>query len=160
MTARKFLALWEQMCEMAAPARRVLAGSVALRLGGVENGFEASPQSGSGFRLFQPQRLQNCENGFCIDFVDWPRPQGGGAFGKCQAPLLAMLGVAPFRRFCFEQRVGNLAECNIRSPMSCLYGIVASPQDDPGFVSRRASLGKADAIGDRTKTHLRPSALP
>ena len=39
--------------------RRVFAGSMALRLGRVENRFNAAAQSRGGFRLRLPKRLQN-----------------------------------------------------------------------------------------------------
>ncbi len=76
MAARKLCALWQKVREMAAPCGRVLARAVALRLGRVQNGLDASAQPRSGFGLFEPNRLQDGQDGLCINLVDWP---GGGS---------------------------------------------------------------------------------
>jgi hypothetical protein len=92
----KYPALGQEVREMAAPRRRVFAGSMALRLGRVENRFNAPAQARGGFRLCLPKRLQNGENRPCVDFIDLARAQRRGIGFERHAPLRPMLGVAPF----------------------------------------------------------------
>ena len=51
MPTREPLALGQELVEMAAPPRRVLAAAQPLRLGGVKNALDPAAQAGSGFGL-------------------------------------------------------------------------------------------------------------
>ena len=54
MAARELATLRQEVGEMAAPSGRVFARSMALRLGRVQNRFDASAQTRGGFRLRLP----------------------------------------------------------------------------------------------------------
>lgn len=54
--------LRQQVLEMTAPARRVVAGSVSARRRPIEDAFDTTAHAASGFWLFGPDRLDRLEN--------------------------------------------------------------------------------------------------
>jgi hypothetical protein len=72
--------LGQKARQVAAPCRRVFAGSMALRLGRAENRFDASAQARGGFRFRLPKRRQNSENCRRINLVDRALAQWRGVF--------------------------------------------------------------------------------
>jgi hypothetical protein len=54
VAARQYSALGQKVREVATPRRRVFAGSMALRLGRVENRLNTPAQARGGFRLRLP----------------------------------------------------------------------------------------------------------
>ena len=79
---------------MATPACRVLAGSQALGLGGVQNALKAPTYPARGFPLGGPDGLQRIKDVGRFDVVDRLVIKKLGVGFECVAPLLPMLGIA------------------------------------------------------------------
>src|SRR5438067_1773176 len=96
MAARQAGAGWQDLRDMAAPAGRVLAFTVSSRLGGIEHGFNPSPDAAGSFRLVLPDRLQNLEHMRRANLGNRQFPHDGvDVAGQRVAPLLAVLVIAP-----------------------------------------------------------------
>jgi hypothetical protein len=59
MASRQALPLRQEVVEMAAPARRILAAAQPLRLGRIKHALDPAAKAGSGFRLLVPKRLEH-----------------------------------------------------------------------------------------------------
>ena len=69
MPPRQFLALWQELIQMAAPARRVLSTAQPLRLSCIENALDPAAEPGSGLRLAAPERFENREDVVSGDLI-------------------------------------------------------------------------------------------
>jgi hypothetical protein len=95
MPTREPLALGQELVEMAAPPRRVLAAAQPLRLGGVKNALDPAAQAGSGFGLVVPQRLQNRKHVMSGDLVHGQATERSGVVPQRHYPLRSVPAVAP-----------------------------------------------------------------
>jgi len=59
MASRQALPLRQEVVEMAAPARRILAAAQPLRLGRIKHALDPAAKAVSGFRLLVPKRLEH-----------------------------------------------------------------------------------------------------
>jgi len=90
--------VWKRFLKMPAPAGRVIALAIFVYGCVVEDSFNPSPHTTSGFRFLQPQRFNYLRHQRDIDCL-----HGQGAnervniCRKCIAPLLPVLSVLPGR---------------------------------------------------------------
>src|SRR5215472_5218916 len=86
----------QQLVEVAAPVRRILAAAIAEYLGLIEDSLDPATQSRCGLRCRRPDRRQYLVNGGGVDIlhrhVADDRPD---VLRDSVPPLLAMLGVFP-----------------------------------------------------------------
>jgi len=83
---------------------------MALRLGRVQNRFDAPAQSGSGFRLRLPKGREDAQNCRCVDFIYGTGAKWRSQIGEGRAPLRPVLFVAPSAFLCGNQRIRDGAE--------------------------------------------------
>ncbi len=75
MAANELSALRQEMIQLAAPSRRVLAGAEALGLGRVQNRLNAASSLLRGLRCRRPDRLERLQHRIRIDEINADRPQ-------------------------------------------------------------------------------------
>jgi len=91
-----FCAGRQQLVEMAAPSRGVLALAIATRRCPIEHGFNSPSQPSGRFRLLRPKRLNDLHHEGCVDALDRQGPHDRLGIGLDRgAPLRGVLGVTP-----------------------------------------------------------------
>src|SRR5262249_42976015 len=87
---------WQDLREMSAPLRRVLARAHAARFCQCENCLNASTKAARRFRFRRPDRLQRCKDVLGGNFTYGDIPERRVDIGGERAsPFLSMLGVTP-----------------------------------------------------------------
>ena len=88
--------LRQQVFQVAAPARRVLAGAVAARRRPIEDAFNSAAHPARRFRLHRPYRLDRAQHEPDIDRLHRQAAEHGIDVGiEGRRPLRGVLGVAP-----------------------------------------------------------------
>src|SRR3546814_17158707 len=88
MAAREPLAFRQELVEVPAPARRVLARAMPLGLRRIENILDPAAQALGGFRRALPYALQYVEPILRRDCIDPLSPDRLPIFGEVHFPLL------------------------------------------------------------------------
>ena len=87
MAAREPLALRQELIQVAAPPRRVLAAAQPLRLGGVKHALDPTAKAGGGFGLVVPKRLQDRKHVIGGDLVHRQAPERSGIVAQASFPI-------------------------------------------------------------------------
>ena len=81
----------QEMIEMPAPLRRVFVRPPFARLGETKDHLDPQPEFRGGFRRAFPDRLQDPQDGLCVDPVDWLPARATKP--AAQAPAIAAAAV-------------------------------------------------------------------
>ena len=86
----------QQLVQMAAPARRILAAAISSHLGQVQDALDPPADAACRFWLRRPDRFQHLEHERGVDRLHGQSADDRiGVGGKCRAPLRRVLAVAP-----------------------------------------------------------------
>ena len=110
MAAGQLMALGQKAIEVPTPSGRVFPAPVTLGLGGVYDPLDTPPQSGRGFWLCEPDRLQNLQDIVCRNLVDRMIAKWRSVRGQRRLPLRTVLLVSPLRGLCRDKRICDLAK--------------------------------------------------
>lgn len=122
------LAPWQQVFEVAGPARDVLALAPALGLGEIQDDLHPPPHSPHRLSLGQPLRLQDRQDGIGIDLPNTGLPDDWVDIGlEGRLPLVTVLLVAPGRAVDGDVFDGCLLEGDT---LSGLLDLFCSPFGD------------------------------
>ena len=103
----------EQLVQVTAPARRVLARAKAAGGGPVQHVLDPPTQALGGLRLRRPDWLQHLQHVRGLDRAYRQIADDREGVGRKRLPpLVAMLGIAPARRVRLDERFGAFGECH------------------------------------------------
>jgi hypothetical protein len=128
MAALEFGPLRKKVRKVAAPRSRVFPRTMSLRFCRVENGLDATSQLGGGFGFCDPERLQDRQDGFCVDI---------SSTGRARSAAAPSVRLQRHCSRCFSFRHSFVLASNSASAISPNVGFFAEAR----LPSRRTSIG-------------------
>src|ERR1700724_2066146 len=104
---------WQQIFEVAAPTRRVLALSIAARRSPIENAFDPAAHPACGLGLDCPDRLDHLHDEPYVDRLHRQRSEDGIDIGaERRRPLRRVLRISPACLMRGDVALGASSECH------------------------------------------------